>query len=311
MRFKLSTALLAAGFLAPCAGPEHAIADESLFSHIAMESVYESKTVTPLDVAAISDTSMLERVTGASSLVLALKAAGFNPTRDDEQVTIEVDHAGWKLPIRMRVELEKDRIVCAMSLVELKDMSGVASDSLLSLLASGKATEGAFFAFDRDKKLIQLKTSFSNRGLTARGLKADLVNLASLAELHSDVWSKLGTAVKTDAVVGAPERKTVPAKEPAESFSIVGRWGATLTSGESFAILVGADNRFKLVQVKGKKSSVSSGKLTLEGNRLTLVGDDKVTISGDIKQSSKDEFQFAIIDAKTGKPSVTLSFKKA
>jgi len=285
-------------------------AEDSLFSEVAMESVFEKNATLSADVAAIGDGQTLDRVTGLSSLILALKAAGFTAKQDNNRGIIQVDHAGWKLPVTLEVQVEQDRIVCEMALVEIKDVTTVTTDALLGLLAFGDVNSGAFFAYDSKTKLVQVRTSIQNRAITARQLKADLLNLASLAEKHADVWSKLNAKPVTTATsTGASTASNVPATN-ASTFSTIGRWAAALSSGESFAIEFGADSTFKLVTIKSGKSSVSKGKTTRVGNQLTLVGDDKVTLNCTVAQSAADKFQLSINDAK-GIAKVKLNFTKA
>jgi len=306
MRYLFAFAILATSF-----GETSSLhAEDSLFSEVAMESVFEKNATLSADVAAIGDGQTLDRVTGLSSLVLALKAAGFSAKQDNNRATIQVDHAGWKLPVTLEVQVEQDRIVCEMALVEIKDVTTVTTDALLGLLASGDVNSGAFFAYDSETKLVQVRTSIQNRAITARQLKADLLHLASLAEKHADVWSKLNAKPVTKATsTGTSTASSVPATS-ATTFSTVGRWVAALSSGESFAIEFGADSTFKLVTIKSGKSSVSKGKTTRVGNQLTLVGDDKVTLNCTVAQSAADKFQLSINDAK-GIAKVKLNFTKA
>ena len=307
MRYLFAFAILAASF----SETSCLQAEDSLFSEVAMESVFEKNATLSADVASIGDGETLDRVTGVSSLMLALKAAGFTAKQDNNRATIQVDHAGWKLPVTLEVQVEQDRIVCEMALVEIKDVTTVTTDALLGLLSSGDVTSGAFFAYDSKTKLVQVRTSIQNRAITARQLKADLLRLASLAEKHADVWSKLNAkpAAKTASAGSGTAGSSVPATSTT-TFSIVGRWAAALSSGESFAIEFGSDSTFKLVTIKSGKSSVSKGKTTRVGNQLTLVGDDKVTLNCSVSQSAADKFQLAINDTK-GVAKVKLNFTKA
>ncbi len=310
MRYLFAFAILAASF-----GETSCLrAEDSLFSEVAMESVFEKNATLSADVASIGDGQTLDRVTGVSSLILALKAAGFTAKQDNDRAIIQVDHAGWKLPVTLEVQVEQDRIVCEMALVEIKDVTSVTTDALLGLLSSGDVTSGAFFAYDSKTKLVQVRTSIQNRAITARQLKADLLHLASLAEKHAGVWSKLNAkpATKTAGATATGSNATaanVPATN-ATNLSIVGRWAAALSSGESFAMEFGADSTFKLVTIKSGKSSVSKGKTTRVGNQLTLAGDDKTTLNCSLVQTTNDKFQLSINDAK-GVTKVKLNFSKA
>ncbi len=150
-----------------------------------------------------------------------------------------------------------------MSLIDIKDGASVDSNSLLKLLEQNDAVAGYFFAYDAQSNLIQLRSSFSNRGITAKQLKSTLVQIASFAEKHSELWSKLKAkpAAKpaetakttTNSTKPAVSGTTVPAISPS---SLVGMWGGSLKTGESIAIQISSDNSFKLATVKSGKSSI-------------------------------------------------------
>lgn len=284
-----------------------------------MESVFEKNSpLTPTSVASLGDGEKLERITGASSLMLALKFAGYSPKQVDHRVTFQVESAGWKLPVAMEVQLEQDQIVCDLSLIDIPDTTTIDSDGLLKLLEKNDAVLGYFFAYDAKLKVIQLRASFSNRGLTARQMKINLVQIAAFAERHSDLWSKLKSKPAAKAVdskaktsgTSVTNPATTAPQSPIPLSSLVGLWGATIKSGETIAIQISTDKSFKLATVKAGKSSISKGKATLEGNKLTLVGDDKVTLNCTLAQVTSTKFQLAIRDDK-GIAKLTVDFTKS
>lgn len=295
-------------------------AEESLFSEVAMESVFEKNTTLSSSVASLGDGEKLERITGASSLMLALKFAGHTPRQVGERVTFNVEQAGWKLPVALEVEIEQDRILCEMSLIEIADNTTIDSSALLKLLEKNDAVGGYVFVYDSKSKLLQLRSSFSNRAITAKQLKANLSQIAAFAERHSELWAKLGakskakaadtSSTKTTGTAAAKPVTTAPAQPAVQLSSLVGLWGATMKSGESIAIQISADTSFKLATVKSGKSSLSKGKASLSGNKLTLVGDDKVTLNCTLAQVTAAKFQLAIVDDK-GTPKLTVDFAKS
>jgi hypothetical protein len=242
----------------------------------------------------------LERITGVSSLILALKAAGMDPQEQNGRATFELDHDGWSFPVSIGVQIEQDRIDCELSLIKIGDNALIKTQTLLSLLASGD-TRGASFAYDREEKLILLRASLSNRSITASQLKADLVHLATVAGQHSNVWLSLKAETKNDS----PETSS-----PQQKLSLIGRWSAAQKSGEAFAIQIASDSKFQLIHLKSGKSTISKGKATRSGAQLKLVGDDNVTLNCTVTQTTSDAFQLAVKDAK-GNVAVTLNFKKA
>jgi hypothetical protein len=280
-------------------------AEEGLFSEVAMESVFEKQAPATKKVASQSDAAKLERITGVSSLILALKAAGMDPQEQNGRATFELNHDSWSFPVSIGVQIEQDRIDCELSLIKIGDNALIKTQTLLSLLASGD-TRGASFAYDREEKLILLRASLSNRSITASQLKADLVHLATVAGQHSNVWLSLKAETKNDS----PQTNSPQTNSPQQKLSLIGRWSAALKSGEAFAIQIASDSKFQLIHLKSGKSTVSKGKATRSGAQLKLVGDDNVTLNCTVTQTTSDAFQLAVKDAK-GNVAVTLNFKKA
>jgi hypothetical protein len=295
VRYSILLAVIVS-FLDVAAAP----AEEGLFSEVAMESVFEKPAPVTKRVASQSNAAKLERITGVSSLILALKAAGMDPQEQSGRATFELDHDGWSFPVSIGVHIEQDRIDCELSLIKISDNTTVKTQTLLSLLASG-GTRGASFAYDREEKLILLRASLSNRSITASQLKADLVHLATVAGQHSDVWLSLKAETKNDSPT---------TNSPQQNLSLSGRWSAALKSGEVFAIQIASDSKFQLVHLKSGKSTISKGKATRSGAQLKLVGDNNVTLNCTVTQTTSDAFQLAVKDAK-GNVAVTLNFKKA
>jgi hypothetical protein len=280
-------------------------AEEGLFSEVAMESVFEKSVAATKAVASQSNTTKLDRITGVSSLILALKAAGLDAQEENGRATFKLDHGSWSFPVSIGVQVDKDRIDCELSLIKISDDTLVTTQTLLSLLASGD-TRGASFAYDREEKLILLRASLSNRSITASQLKADLVHLASVAGQHSNIWLSLKAETKTNS----PQTNSPQTNSPQQKLSLIGRWSAALKSGEAFAIQIASDSKFQLIHLKSGKSTISKGKATRSGAQLKLVGDDNVTLNCTVTQTTSDAFQLAVKDAK-GNVAVTLNFKKA
>jgi hypothetical protein len=274
--------------------------EDALFSEVAMESVFEKKLAATKNVASQSDLESIARITGISTLVRTLKAAGFEPQEKDGRATFQFEHAGWKFPVSLEVQVERDRIVCRFSLIEIGKDASLDHQVLLSLLAAGGATHQAFFAYDQAKEMIELRGSIGNRAVTATQLKADLNRLATLAESQSERWLKLKPQKKSSSGVSDPKKKT---------FSLVGRWSASTDKSQAFAIQIDSGGRFQLVHLKSGKSTVSKGKATRSGDRLTLAGDDGTKLNCTVTWRAAEGFQLAINDAK-GNATVKLDFKK-
>ncbi|TWU26421.1 hypothetical protein Pla52o_02740 [Novipirellula galeiformis] len=303
MRYLFSFAVLAALFC----GNAQVHADDNLFSEVAMESVFEKQVATVKDVATITDGETTQRIVGVSSLIQVLKAAGFEPREEQGSATFKLNHAQWIFPVSMTVFVDEDRIACEMSLVKMEDDASFDKETLLKLLVSNTATQGGYFAFDQENKRIQLRVSLSNRAVTARQLKADLTQLAILAERKSDIWSKSNSKPSTSVAPAIPTHGASSAKP---RLSLAGTWSASLNSGEAFALRLNSEGTFQLVHMKSGKSTSSKGKVTRVDDKLTLIGDDKITLNCTVNQTVADKFQLAVNDAK-GNVAIKLDFTNA
>lgn len=270
-----------------------------LFSEVAMESVFDTSASKSSSVATPGNRKQFDRITGVSSLIEALRAAEFEPQEKSGRASFELRHGGWKLPVSLGVQVDRDRIDCQMSLVQIADDSRLNTETLLELLASSDGGDAAF-SYDREGKRLLLKTSWSNRSVTSAGLKADLLRLASIAEQHQKTWSKLSEPAKAAANVEKPQSKEL---------SLVGRWSASVGSDQAFAIQIASDSTFQLVHLKSGKSTVSKGKIERSGDQLKLAG-NALTLNCTVSQTTADAFQLAIKNAK-GAVTATLNFKKA
>ena len=166
-------------------------ANDELFSELAMESVFEKTgiSVSSETVAKPAESTSAERITGVSGLTQILKGAELEHRVEGDRVQMKFEDSGWEFPLTLKVDLERERILCDLSLVEIKKPESVDREAVLRLMAAGDPAQAAFFAFDPSEKLIQLRASLSSRNVTAAGLRADWRRLAQLADRQSKLWS--------------------------------------------------------------------------------------------------------------------------
>ncbi|MGB7347066.1 MAG: hypothetical protein WBD20_22775 [Pirellulaceae bacterium] len=157
----------------------------------------------------------------------------------------------------------------------------------------------------------------------------DLFSEISMSEVFEQIGAKTEKKTSSDAKKPVrridiqslinPQPKVAASKpiaqEPAKAvatpnLTLVGVWSATISEQEAFAISIAADRRFHLVHVKNDKSQTSDGVAAKSGTKLTLTGDDKTTISGNVVQTTNDEFRLDI-NGTDGKVALSLNFKKA
>ncbi|MEM8669434.1 MAG: hypothetical protein AAGG48_18055 [Planctomycetota bacterium] len=307
--------------------------EDKLFSEVAMESVFQaSPSLKP--VASKNTSGSLDRVTSVDSLVRALTAAGMEARESNGRAALTFNHAGWKFPVSISVNIDQDRLDCRFTLIRIGDVKSVSTQKLLQLLASGDGL-GTSFAYDSASKTIQVRASFSNRSITANELKSDLVQMARLAAKHADVWSSLtgsansnsasssSSASNSNATTNSPPMSnrtprpesgagvtSPPSRVSTSVASLVGRWSAYVANDEAFAIKISADSRFQLVHLKSGEPTLSKGNITRSGQQLKLIGDGDLTLDCTVAQSNANAFALAIKDAN-GNVAMKLNFKKA
>jgi len=91
--------------------------------------------------------------------------------------------------------------------------------------------------------------------------------------------------------------------------SLQGRWAASRSATEAFAMQINGDSTFVLVSIISGKQARSSGKLTLLNGQLTLEGSDGIRIAGSVTMVSASELQFS--SQSTSGAAAVLSFRKA
>ncbi len=307
MRFHICIAIIAATV---CQGPTLS-ANDDLFSELAMESVFEAKSSESelQKVAKRAESSSVNRVTGISALTQIVKAAELKHTVEDNEITVRLESAGWAFPVKLTVDVERERIIAVLSLVALPKKASIDQDKLIRLMSAGDASQSAFFAFDTDQNLIQLRASLANRNVTASSFSGDLARLARFADGQSELWSSLSpkSASKTQ---NPPKTATNPKTQPTGGDSaMVGQWTAAVSNTEAFAVQFDGNGRFALVHLKSGKSTTSKGKTIRNGESLALQGDDGTKLNCKIRFRTTKEFALAILDGK-GKTAVELTFKR-
>lgn len=306
--------------------------DDDLFSKVRLDSTSASGgTVGRPDEpsrergAAVSNTNALQ------SLLLA---AGYSARiADDEAVAIELTRSDWSATVGIMIADGGRQLRLAMKLTDPDADTVIGAQTLRGLLEANRVNWGAFFAVTGDPQHIELVKTLANDGLTAETLRTELDLMAEMAEKTKSVWNVEGVRISqatteaastdttqsgtattpantaTTPATSVPATSTPPVTNttPAAAMtSLNGKWIATPTTNEAFALQLDVAGSFRLVHVKGTTSTKSKGTFTLAGTTLTLKGDDANTITGTVTRQ-KDGFTLAM-NGNGGK-SVTLTFK--
>ncbi len=111
-------------------------------------------------------------------------------------------------------------------------------------------------------------------------------------------------------VASMPQSSSPPAASlQLAANSLQGRWSASRSATEAFAILLNTDSTFVLVSVSNGKQARSTGKFTLENSQLTLEASEGGRLVGKVTLLTASEFRFEQqTNSATGTP---LTFRKS
>lgn len=280
--FTLSVVLLALGLGTPFAQAE----ENDLFSDVAIESVFDSKTTDDTTAKASDERSL--RITGADQLVNLLKKA---KRVDSKTASTQVTYAGWSFPVTLQIKVDRDQIEIALALATASKEAKWKAERLLSLLTAVEDQPGVYFSYDKASRQLQLRKVISNRGVTASRLEKTLQEMAQVAAGRKASWT-IGAGNQSNQSVGNAQP------------SLAGSWIAKLGEKEAFALRLTTDGKFSLALVKDGKTSTSTGKVERSGDQMSLVGTDGTTIRGTVSGQSAEGFELQLTGGKK------LTFKK-
>jgi hypothetical protein len=311
--------------------------DDELFSPLRLGSTSSST-----GRAASTDTRP-QPLSNAAAVQTLLLAAGYNARIDErDTLRIEISRGEWTAPVVIGLADAGRELRMAMRLTEPEANTIIAPRTLREMLQANRSNWSAFFAIAGEPQRIELVKTISNNGLDSEQFRDELDKLADMADKTQKIWKSEGVRIRqateatesdsTETATPAPSTAATPNQAPATTApstpatpapaptqpdtnsaapatsSLAGKWIATPTTNEAFALQIDADSSFKLVHVKGTKSTKSKGTWTLAGTTLTLKGDDSssTTITGTIARQS-DSFTLTMTGA--GGKSINLTFK--
>lgn len=267
-----------------------------------------------------------------------LLAAGYNARVDEhETLRFEISRGEWTAPVVIGLADGGRQWRMALRLTEPEANTVIAARTLREMLEANRSNWGGFFAIAGEPQRIELVKTISNNGLDAEQFREELDKLAEMADKTQTIWKSEGVRIRKAAEntqtesdqgevydAATPSPKAVPPTQPEAkpasptaappqaqqaapaASSLTGKWIATSNTNEAFALQMDTDSSFKLVHVKGTKSSKSKGNWTLAGSSLSLKGDDGTTITGTVALTTGS---FTLTIAGAGGKSTTLTFK--
>ena len=148
--------------------------------------------------------------------------------------------------------------------------------------------------------------------VTANGGAAKVVQTAQTGT--APMTTPSNTAPSSSVASPATSPASVPSSTGAATAELTaaalqGRWSASRSAKEAFAVQLNADATFVLVSVINGKQARSTGKFTLLQSQLTLEGSDGIRLVASVKLISASEFRFE--QQSAGTTGVALTFRKA
>ncbi|MCC9607926.1 hypothetical protein LOC68_02640 [Blastopirellula sp. JC732] len=264
------------------------LADENdLFSGVRSGSVFG-------DVSAQSTATPITRVTSIQDLNQMLTEAGLESKVAGTRVILtkkELDD--WAFNVLVTISEDEMTIGLTMPLSTLKDESKLSSTQLLKLLEANQKHAPSVFTFSAERKRTELYHILPNESITGQKLRDEINRLAVLAKGTVDLWKMPGAEAKpTDTKPTETSSPASPSPESTSTASLIGAWSASKSKTEAIAIRFESGDKFQLVYVKAGKQSKSSGKFSINGDKLQLVGDDGIRLEGKLVIASATKFTF-------------------
>ncbi len=259
--------------------------DNQLFSEIRGNDVFSGSTNS---LKAGDGSSPARRIVASEELARLLREVGFDAkVINDRAVTTKKELDPWSFPVLLLISQDEQNVFVVMGLSVVKDESKLSAATLLKLLERNQDQTTARFTYSAERKRTELLTLLSNQALNGTILRDEITRMAILARNSEQVWNI------------APEPEPELTQKPADevvvqpSTGLTGRWSASRSTTEAFAVEFNADGTFIMVHLKAGKQTRSAGTFLLDQQTLTLSGNDGLKLVGHWKSLSATEFEFA------------------
>ena len=293
-------------------------ADENdLFSSVRTESVFEPSTGAPTAPAPARRANPLPelevKISNSGELARKLRLAGLQVEEDSENrmVSTKTKLGQWTFPVLIVISEDGNQLMIALLLSSASSEDQIPKDKLLELLQANRKYAPSSFGYSSKRKRTELYHMLKNQVISGQKLRDEIDRLATIASETASLWS-FGTKSQTPASKSqtpGTELATTPTESPKTTPSLAGKWVATRSANEAFAIKLNADGTFLLVYVNKGKQTRSNGKFSRNGQQLTLEGSGGVRLSGTVSGQTEKEFQFLPANSAAG--TANLVFKRA
>lgn len=260
---------------------------DDLFSEFSSVSVFGGNSES--SGSKKSGNAVPRRVNSSTQLRDLIKTAGFDAkVASTRAVTAEKELEPWTFPVLLVISEDETMINVVLGLTTIKDVAKeLPAEKLLKMMTASQKNAPAMFAYHAPRQRTELSVTMKNDNLTGQMLRDEINRMAVLAKKSADVWANDSQKASANPTSPRPTVKQSPA--PVE---LSGKWAASKSATEAFAIEFKANRTFNLVYIKDGQQTKSSGSFTVENGSLTLSGSDGLKLTGDLTVSSDKEFRF-------------------
>lgn len=302
------------------------VAADDLFSTIPLDKVFSKPTNGNQDEPKPTEkTEKAVRVLNQSQLNDLLRDAGLEPEAGETVANLKFVQTRFTFNVAVGLDETRQQILILLRLADLEGKPALTADRLLTMLTINRDLRPVMFAYSEKNKRLELLRGLDNDQISPRMLREEIKRLAGIAEGTSSVWEVSAApttpaapaptataAAPTARTAGPVTQQTAPpaaaqAAPAAPAANLVGKWSASRTAKEAFAMQLNADSTFVLVYVKDGKQSKSVGKFTTASGQLTLTTTDGGKFAGNVSNLTAKSFDFTPPTNAAGK----LTFQKA
>jgi hypothetical protein len=273
--------------------------DDDLFSDVQSSSVFSGSQ----DSSANSGPgSSLKRIKSPDELRDLLKVVGFEAkVGNGRSVTTTKELSPWTFPVLLVISDDETSINVMLGLKSIDDVAKeLPATLLLKMMTTSQQNSPSLLSYSASRKRTEFSLMLKNRNLSGQMLRDEINRLAVMANKSKDVWSAKKAA---DQNVNRTEKQ--PQSPVASVTMLAGKWSASRSDKEAFAVEMTTTGTFNLVYIKNGAQTKTSGSFAVSAGKLTLTGTKGLKLEGKITMTSKTEFTF------TPQNSTPLIFKKS
>ena len=226
------------------------------------------------------------RITTIDDLINRLNQTGFRPNAaGSRKLRLQKSLDSFTFPVLVSLSPDESSVTIVMGLRTVAQREELDSATLLRMLEVSQKHAPFGMAWNRERSRLESYVVLRNERLTGERLRDTINRMAVIASENRSLWFQ-----------NTPTKSTQPTHRSTES--LVGKWVATRSRSEAFAIEFQADNHFTLVYVNGESQTRSEGTWAVAGSQLTLNGTG-LPLRGRLESRAGSAFEFTTENGRT------------